>query len=155
MLSSNFPVYADMYIDKIVLDFAFPSEFDAGVYGIDGFKYCCVTDRLYPSTADNTIYNDELIDAYNKGYNKAYQTGYNEGYDVGYDEGSEISYDKGYADGVDNAPKEWGSVGQFLVNVLGAFTSAELFPGFTIGGVLGIIAGGLLLLMFLKMFAGG
>lgn len=151
----GFSFYSNMYIDKIVLDFAFPSEFDSGRYGFDGFKYCCVTDRLYPQTADNNFYNDELIYAYNKGYNKAYKNGYDEGYDVGYDEGSEISYDKGYSEGVDNAPKEWGGVGQFLVNVLGTFTSAELFPGFTIGGVLSIVAGGLLLLMFLKMFAGG
>lgn len=128
---SDHTSYIDNYITRIKL------ELTRRDLTIDdtGYKYICLSDNVYSS--EKVAEYNQII--FNNLYNKGETKGFN----------------AGYSSGVDNAVTEWGGVSEFLKNVIGAFTQAEIFPGFVIGDILGIVAGALLLLFFLKMFAGG
>lgn len=76
-------------------------------------------------------------------------------YNLGYDTGYDLGYTQGLNYGRSTASEVWGSLGEFLDSTVGDFMEAELFPGFTIEIVLGIFVGAVLLVSFLKLFAGG
>lgn len=101
-------------------------------------------------------------------YSESYQDGYNAGlsegesvknYQKGYDEGYTRGEDKGYALGLaDGASAQGGTFRDWslwLVTATGSFFSFEIFPNFTIGGLLASIISIGVLLAFLKYFAGG
>lgn len=64
-------------------------------------------------------------------------------------------YNDGYNAGISNASSVWSSLGTFLTKTVGAFINAPLWSNFTIGTLLSVVVGALLMIMFLKMFAGG
>lgn len=87
---------------------------------------------------------------------RAYQQGYNNGYQQGYAVKVQGEYNEGYQDGATEASggaiQRWGA---FLLTAVNGFLSFELIPGFPLWGLLSVAVAIPLLLMFLKMFAGG
>lgn len=67
----------------------------------------------------------------------------------------DVAYNRGVNAGLSKAPTVWGSVSTFLKTTVGAFLETPLFPNFTISTVLSIFVGAVLLIGFLKIFAGG
>lgn len=84
-----------------------------------------------------------------------YDYGYNDGYDVGYDGGYDEGYERGYNKGFYDAPGIWGNLGSFLSTTVGSFLEFEFFNGFTIANVLSLIVSVGVVILFLKIFAGG
>lgn len=65
-------------------------------------------------------------------------------------------YNGAYRRGVANGDGEFsGDYGSWLSTAVGGFMSFEIFPNFSIGGILGVCVAVGLLMMFLKFFAGG
>ena len=68
----------------------------------------------------------------------------------------ESLYHTGYRIGMQNGNGEFsGDYGGWIATAVGGFMSLEIFPNFTLGGILGVAVAVGLLLMFLKFFAGG
>lgn len=85
--------------------------------------------------------------------------GYSPGFDAGFAEGSADGYNEGLNDGfnqgVNQAPSIWGSFSSFLTNTVSGFFDFEIVPGFSIGGIVSAMLGITLVVLFLKIFAGG
>lgn len=96
---------------------------------------------FYESLNDYVFYNQMQYDAFaDESYFLGLTEGYGDGYDAGYNQGLQD------ADG-----SNWSSIGDFLITTIGAFTSAELFYGFTIGGLLSLFVGAMLFYWFIKL----
>lgn len=96
------------------------------------------------AVADRNSYNEfsgGIADVnYNEGYESGVSVGYNEGYQAGLNDGTQV------AD---------VNLFQFIMNAVSAFVNWEFIPGVSIGIILTIIVGVVLILTFLKFFAGG
>ena len=103
----------------------------------------------------------DLINSYLNAYLTEYQgTGdtdaaYLEGFRDGQTEGFDRGFSEGYDEGYGSASGGGFELGTFLVTVVGGFFDFQIFPGFSIGGIFAIFLGVLLLVAFLKHFAGG
>lgn len=62
------------------------------------------------------------------------------------------AYNNGFANGDGGFTRDYSG---WIANAVSGFTSLEIFPNFSIGGVLGAIVALCLLILFLKFFAGG
>lgn len=92
-----------------------------------------------------------LLDlAETSGYNRGKTDGYTIGYDEGFDAGEDAGYDLGYADA-------WDSVSplDFVIKPVESVLDFHIFGDVTLGGILGVLLGVSLVMMFLKYFAGG
>lgn len=68
------------------------------------------------------------------------------------------SYTLGYNAGVSQAPDVWGSFSKFLSSTIGGFLDMKIVPGnpgVTISGILSVILSISLVILFLRLFAGG
>lgn len=97
------------------------------------------------------IYMNIFDEGYTSGITDGTEIGFEDGYDYGYDEGLEV----GFNQGVSQAPGIWGGLGTFLSTTVGAFLEFEFFSGFTVANVLSLIVSVGVVLIFLKIFAGG
>lgn len=88
-----------------------------------------------------------------------YEIGVDDGFDVGYEAGNQngynIGYSTGYQIGLSNGENVWGTIGSFLKTTVGGFLDFNITPNINIGGILSMLAGAMLLVAFLKIFAGG
>lgn len=88
--------------------------------------------------------------------NEYYNLGYIEGHENGYEAGYNVGVDEGFSQGAEAAGGEpiqkWGA---FLITAVDGFLSFEIFPGFTLKGLLLACLVIPLALVFLKLFAGG
>lgn len=64
-------------------------------------------------------------------------------------------YHLGYMNGFGGGGEFNGDYTSWMATAVGGFLDAEIFPNFTLGGVLGVLVALGLLVMFLKFFAGG
>lgn len=79
------------------------------------------------------------------------ETQYNNGYDIGFGEGRELGFEQGYAEGSLNPSSPFDSI----LLAVNSFLSWEFIPGISMGILFSIIVGVSLLIIFLKIFAGG
>lgn len=124
----------DINVNDCAIRFIFEGTFPLTTSGI------AVT-YFYDSLNDFVFYNQMQYDSFaDESYLLGLSEGYGDGYDVGYNQGLQD------ADG-----SNWTSIGDFLITTIGAFTSAELFYGFTIGGLLSLLVGAMLFYWFIKL----
>lgn len=112
-------------------------------------------DSLYNRSGNNTyLYTieDFIADYY---YEIGVEDGFDNGYEAGNKNGYNIGYSTGYQVGASSAENVWGSIGSFLKTTVGGFLDFNITPNINIGGILSMLAGAMLLVAFLKIFAGG
>lgn len=127
-----------------------------------GFGAVRLKSFINPVNVD-TFYGQDLEDLISEIASNVYQFAYDEGVEYGRDFGYESGYDlglvhgeqSGYEKGVQDGVKSFESIGEFLKTSVGAFFSFKLWDGFTLGSVMSIFVGAMLLVAFLKIFAGG
>ena len=147
--SISTPVYqfiSDVNFDFIVYDSGVDSQFISGItlrdvlYNVDALNY-----RVY------TI-EDFVADYY---YDLGLEAGFDNGYEGGLQQGFDVGYDSGYNAGLSDISGVWGNLGDFLTGSVGGFLDFELWDGFSIRAILVIFVSAMLLIGFLKIFAGG
>lgn len=67
----------------------------------------------------------------------------------------DIAFSQGYNSGISNAESVWQSFPNFLKNTVGAFLDMNITPNITISGILSVIISIGLVILFLRLFAGG
>lgn len=116
-------------------------------------------------------YTDGYTTGYNNGRNEGYILGHNDGYDAGYEAGEQASYDTGYTEGFNQGinTNESANLGKNLIGdtlsapleALNQFTIVSWITqdgtaiNITLGSLISACIGVLLVIWFLKMFAGG
>lgn len=118
---------------------------------------------LFRSVSPGTAPDDSYQIGYNDGKQVGYQEGLSKGFTEGYDGGYIVGYEDGLVDGRDEtASSNLGSnlLGDTLQKPFNAVLGIQLFEmpngtPFTIGTILASVLSILLLIVFLKMFAGG
>lgn len=103
---------------------------------------------------------EDINNAFGRGFDEGKQEGLDEGYSDGYDEGYDIGFergeDKGYTDGYNDGVKVDANIGAFLVSTVGDFLGLPILgDDFTVGHILLIVVTIPLVVWFLKLFAGG
>lgn len=102
--------------------------------------------------------NEGISVGYQNGLIEGREEGYANGYEAGSIDGYEEGYIMGYSDGAESALGDNGEYTGFLFGLfhgVTSFFSAELFPGFSIGGLLSIVLAVPIVLAILKFIAGG
>lgn len=110
-----------------------------------------ITDVIYDVNTYDIIYDTNI--AYREIYDDAYGRGVENGYDSGYQQGY---FDALNGVQIPSNPEEFSGLGEFLITSVGAFVDFEIIPNvFSLGDIIAIFAGAMVLIAFLKIFAGG
>ena len=141
--------YDVIYINHITLEVDSPDPSLADV----GFPVVAIYDLLYYSR--NSKLMNSLNDMLGSGYYHYYQQGFDDGFELGGSAGWHEGYNVGKNAGVSSISAVWSSLGDFLEASVGSFFDFELWQGFTLGTLMSIFVGAMLLIGFLKIFAGG
>lgn len=145
-----------IYIDSLDISFSdtvlSSMYFTSSCYSSDYSDY----NGLYYFLSDwpdiyQNIYDVGRDEGYFEGNEVGYENGYTEGYLDAYDEAREL----GFNQGVSQAPAIWGGLGEFFTTSVGGFLEFEFFPGFSVSNVLALIVSVGVVIVFLKIFAGG
>lgn len=114
-------------------------------------------DVYYYDRFDGIVITSNVTDTYDDDFLRALQVGLGEDsfYWLGYNQGYNEGYSKGLNAGISSAPTVWKDLGTFLTSTVGSFLNAPLFPGFSVSVILTVFVGAVLLIAFLKLFAGG
>lgn len=145
-----------IYIDSLDISFSdtvlTSMYFTSSCYSSDYSDY----NGLYYFLSDwpdiyQNIYDEGLDYGYNDGYGEGYDVGITEGYEEGYDEGLDL----GYSQGLSQAPSVWGGFAQFLTTTVGAFLDFEIIPGLSITNMMTVLLAMVLVVAFLRVYAGG
>lgn len=109
-----------------------------------------INDRV--EIIDDTNFNIKFDYDFVGSYEDGYEVGYEDGYDNGFTNGEEYGYQQGANDLNNVFNGDW--VG-WLGSAVTGFFALEIFPNFTLGGVIGAIICVWIWLWILKVFAGG
>lgn len=130
-LSAGYPVFKT----------AVPSV--AGHRYVSEYRVISLSD-FYDLVTDSFMMSQDFADIINQNRQEASQEGYDHGYEIGYN----IGYGAGAASGVSNP------LTMFLGPVV-EFMNIQLYPGITLGIPFLCVVAVCLIVIFLKMFAGG
>lgn len=166
--TSNVVGFREVVVPNVsgIYDLALPSipdyYFSGGFNGAPSGYYRFTNGINGNVTITIPVYSirDAIENAYNNGYdlgvNEGYSTGYDLGYDQGYDEGYELGFEQGEEygrtqaeSGVIENPLLW------LSEPVVAFLNIEVYPGLHLGVLFLVAIAGSLVILFLKLFAGG
>lgn len=103
---------------------------------------------VYGVYVSNLNLAGENSSSYDMGFSAGQSAGYDSGYEVGYTKGKNTGYQLGIQEST-NLNYGW------LLSTVDSFLEWNMFGEFGVGTILGVLLGGMLLLMFLKFFAGG
>ena len=107
-----------------------------------------------------TSFNDyatSSLNIYNEAYDLEFELDdvYWEGYNNGQIFGEEIGYQDGFLAGYNEGSGGAFNIGSFLINAVADFFDFQIMPGLSFGGIFGIFISIMIIVAFLKHFAGG
>lgn len=127
-----------------------------------GYGAVRLNSRVIEKTSDGLSYDNVegvINSAIDSVYNEGFSAGEAAGYSEGYREGEYVGYAEGFREGKIEGQADlkntWSSLGDFLTSTVGGFLDFELWDGFSIRAILVIFVSAMLLIGFLKIFAGG
>lgn len=120
----------DIMLTRVNIDFS--TDTLGNNYTYDYIQYNC---SLYDEYNNSTDYFNVLTDYFNKAENLGYNNGFNDGFNSG--------------------SVSWNSFTDFLKSTVSGFLDFEFVPNISLGNILSVILGLLLVFTFLRIFAGG
>lgn len=135
---------------------------DFGYGGERGFirttsRFLCTDD--YYSVVHDFLVNSDLNnyqigyqDGFSSGETFGYETGHADGLETGFNNGYSVGYEEGFVDGGNGVVT---NPFDFIIDSVSTLINWEFIPGLSFGLIFSVFVGAVILIVFLKLMAGG